>query len=1488
MIKHFLYLGLLFITSIFPLFSQNESKKWYFGDGAGLDFNTNPPSILSVSSMTTLEGCASISNQNGALLFYTDGATIWSQNHSIMANGSGLSAVPWTTSQPALIIKKPSSLSEYYVITNATSSGIYYSVVDMNLAAGMGSVTVKNALTPLSGIPTTERLTGTRHCNGIDYWIITHDKDNNVYRALLLTPAGFSVSAVTSSIGTSFPLNTFIQGQIKISPNGKKLGNALHGVNGGIELFDFDYSTGVITNSISLLSNQAIYSCEFSPDGTKLYSTNYSSGHLFQWDLCAGSPFLIASSQFTVSCSMCTSLQSSINGKIYIAQDQQTSLGVINSPNLQGPACSFTPSSQTLLPRASLQSLPNFISNYFFPLPSPFTYNSNMAISCNTSSFTAPASVAAANSLCASAGSTVNALVWNFGDPASGPANTSTLGNPVHVYPGPGTYTTQLIIYYQCRSDTLRQPVVITSPTININTSSVTCNGLGTATGITLGGSGSYSYTWSPGSQTTAIASNLSPGMYTLTMFDNGGGCVGTVVVGVSPALISGVISSQSLACNGIATGTAGISVSNGSGNYSYSWSGSPLTTASVNALAAGAHTVTVTDLTNNCSFTTAFAITQPPALTINIVASSATACINTSINLSANATGGTGSYTYTWLPGAGGASAVVTQSNGGTYSYSVNALDANSCSISANTSLSFVNTPNISVSNASICPLQTGTLIALGANTYTWLPSNSSGNSFTQSPMATTQYTVIGSSLSCTAQTTASIVVKALPVPTLSANSPLCNNQSLSLSAAGGTAYVWSGPFGFNSSVQNPVINPVAPNQSGLYSATLTGANACTAAANVSVTVHPTPTLSVLGATLCSNQSASLSAYSLPGASYYWSGPGSFTSNAQFPLLSSPPANLSGAYQLTVTSAQNCSNTASANVTITALPNVSITANSPLCFGSTLLFFGNGGQSYNWSGPNGFSSVAQNPSISAVNFTHAGTYTLTTTTGPCVLSITKNITVNPLPNPIAGYNVPLCELKTLYLAASPAQTYTWSGPQNFSSNLQSPSIASVGFLNTGQYSLSVTDVNGCVGDTSVMVNVLSNPIPIASGATVCLGGNVSLSASGGMAYTWSGPNNFSTNTQNVYLQNINTNQTGNYTVIVTGSNSCSSYTTVNLQGFNFTLPNPTIVATTSVCVNSNISLQGSGGVTYSWTGPNGFNSSSSNMTLIATHVGMTGTYTLSVMNASYCVGSNTVFVQVYPLPSATLISSQNNLCVPFCSEFSVLKDPASAPIQSLQYYVEGKLYHDEVVNACITQAGEQKVNVYYSDANNCSNTSTLFVNAYPKPRADFEYFPSKPIASIDRVEFTNRTTGSNQNFWAWMFNSGDSLWGEQVSFLFEEAGTYPVVFVVSNEWNCLDTVIKSVKVLEDFALYVPNAFTPNGDGLNDVFRPISMGLKNYHLEIYNRWGHVLFITEDFSKGWDGYFNGELCQDDVYSYKIIYSIEGGKTFEKAGWLMLER
>src|SRR5688572_14026134 len=166
------------------LYSQNETKKWYFGAQAGLDF-MGPPTILTNGMMSPWEGCASIADAAGALLFYTDGITVWNKTHAVMANGNGLMGNSSTT-QSGVIVKRPGSTTIYYVFTadaQGAPNGLRYSIVDMSLAAGNGSVTVKNTLL---FTPTTERITAVRHCNGVDVWIVTHDWNSANFSTYLL------------------------------------------------------------------------------------------------------------------------------------------------------------------------------------------------------------------------------------------------------------------------------------------------------------------------------------------------------------------------------------------------------------------------------------------------------------------------------------------------------------------------------------------------------------------------------------------------------------------------------------------------------------------------------------------------------------------------------------------------------------------------------------------------------------------------------------------------------------------------------------------------------------------------------------------------------------------------------------------------------------------------------------------------------------------------------------------------------------------------------------------------------------------------------------------------------------------------------------------------------------------------------------------------------------------------------------------------------
>jgi hypothetical protein len=267
--------------------AQNEALNWYFGTNAGLSFATSPPTVLTNGALVTSEGCATISDPLGNLLFYTDGSTVWNASHVSMANGTGLNGNSSTT-QSALIVRQPGSSIIYHIFTlgSGGSGNLNYSTVDMSLASGSGSVITKNILLSNS---MTEKLTGARHCNGIDYWAITHEGNTNNFKAYLVTSAGVSVTPVISATG---PANVGGLGTMKSSPNGKMLASSRNTPNGPVssDVFDFDQTTGQVTFQYSLYTGLASYGCEFSPDGSKLYIAGYGSFfHLAQFDICAGS-----------------------------------------------------------------------------------------------------------------------------------------------------------------------------------------------------------------------------------------------------------------------------------------------------------------------------------------------------------------------------------------------------------------------------------------------------------------------------------------------------------------------------------------------------------------------------------------------------------------------------------------------------------------------------------------------------------------------------------------------------------------------------------------------------------------------------------------------------------------------------------------------------------------------------------------------------------------------------------------------------------------------------------------------------------------------------------------------------------------------------------------------------------------------------------------------------------------------------------------------
>jgi PKD repeat protein len=512
--------------------AQKETNKWYFGNKAALDFSSGSPVSIANSSMVAIEGCSSAADAQGNLLFYTNGMEVFNKNHQYLDNSNNPFLLGHTSStQSSLIVKKPGAGSIYYLFTTGAAGigPLAYSIIDMSLAAGMGSVTVKNT-TLAAGM--TEKLNATLHCNGSDVWIVAHKYNSDEFYSYLLSATGVNPVPIVSGIGsshTSIGTGTIsFAGYMKISPTGKKLGLIITSHQNNVELFDFDNLTGTVSNSLTLGANNVGYGCEFSADGSKFFTSEYTSSTgpaiIRQWDLCAGTNSAIVASQQTVSSGINVyniSMQLSAGGKIVVAEYGKPSLGLINNPDLAGSSMNYVPQAISLSTGSCTQGLPNLIGSHF-KKKSGATFTLN----CSTVYFS--------NQVpgCAASGYSVNSTEWNFGDPSSASSNTSTLQNPSHMFSANGTYTVTLLNRYNCFTDTIKQVINLSSlPNLQVNGSMSLCAGSSKTYSI----SGADSYLWSTGQTTsTVILTPSTTSVYSVTGTSTASGCSATKIFTVT------------------------------------------------------------------------------------------------------------------------------------------------------------------------------------------------------------------------------------------------------------------------------------------------------------------------------------------------------------------------------------------------------------------------------------------------------------------------------------------------------------------------------------------------------------------------------------------------------------------------------------------------------------------------------------------------------------------------------------------------------------------------------------------------------------------------------------------------------------------------------------------------------------------------------------------------------------------------------------------
>ena len=1231
---------LLFIVCSQNGFSQPQRfYNWYFGNKAGVNFSSGAPVALTNGQIITTEGCASISDASGNLLFYTDGVSVWNRNHIVMPNGSGLFGHASST-QSAIIVQQPGNANLYYIFTAANDAGpngICYSVVNMTLAGGLGDVTA--AKNVLIRTPSCEKLTAVRHCNNRDIWIVTHDWNANSYRTWLLTNTGLNTTPVVSSTGTVINgINQSSYGQMKANPDGNKLLVAHYGFGAGginkFELCDFNNSTGVVSNSFVLGNETGAYGCEFSPDGRLAYGGT-NQGRLLQWNLCAGSNAAISSSMFVIGNfgPFIGSLQLGPDNKVYVSRNAQF-LSVINNPNTIGAGCGFANGSISLSGRDSRMGLPNMASFYLRPQIPPFTYAAN----CLSVAFTSPTVNSATNS-CSSSPTGIQSVNWNFGDAASGVNNTSTTLNPSHTFSAIGNYSVRLILNLGCYSDTIIQNLTISGFTTNTSFTAASCGvSNGTAT-VTPAVAGSYTYLWSNGA-TTPTASNLAAGIYNVVV-TSASGCVSNATVTV-PSAGSVAVTATPIAasCFGTNTGSAIAIGSGGTAPYTYLWSNGS-TGNSVTGLAAGNYTVATTSA-NGCTASASFTITQPTQLSAT-TAFTATTCAGAGGGASLTASGGTSPYTYLWSNGA--TSTAISNLSAGTYTVVV--TDIRGCTVNASATVTQPAAVVLATSTTlATCGNSNGTATVNASSapapyTYSWNTTPVQTTAIANNLAAGNYIVTVGAANGCNATANVTVTSSGSISVSVTPTHVTCfgtTTGAATASGVGGTApytYAWS-----NGATGATINNLVA----GAYTLTATSANGCVATQNFTIT-QPLQLGGAITNTpaLCSGGGGSATANATGGTapfSYAWS------NGATTQTINSLNA---GNFSVSITDANGCN--ISRNTTITQPAGITLTTNATAttCGASngTATVTPSGGTApytYSWN------TIPIQTTATATGLA-GGNYTVNVTSAngcnapaTVIVNTGGSVTLGVVTTNASCFGTATGSAIATGTGGVAPYTYLWSNG-NTGSNATG--------LAAGNYSVTTTDATGCSAVQSFTINqpnALTATTTIAPFNCSLVTGSASVNVTGGTipySYLWS---NGATSAAVSGLAN------GNYSVTVTDFRGCTIVRNIVIN-----VPQAltgSISATNITCngaANGNLSASVSGGTspyTYLW------NNGATTATISNLNV---GNYTLTITDANGCAINRTGSI-TSPTPLQATISALTASCLANSAGASVTVSGGTSP----------------------------------------------------------------------------------------------------------------------------------------------------------------------------------------------------------------------------------
>lgn len=996
----------------------------------------------------------------------------------------------------------------------------------------------------------------------------------------------------------------------------------------------------------------------------------------------------------------------------------------------------------------------------------------------------------------------------------------------------------------------------------------------------------SSSYTWSgPGivsGQGTATLAVNQPGVYTFTVYSSG--CPVQRVV--KSFTISAMPFSPVINGSNCLTDSIPLSVTPTSNSNLISWSGPGIMGASNKPMVMvnmpGFYSALITNTLMGCSGIATLNVLQSP--TISIALSSPSLCAQGFNNSPASITltpGGAVVYTLLTSPNysansynpwicypigtpsgmASIASATVIGSNG-------------FCTNTATTTFSIIPNPTLAVtpSLSVICLGSSATLSVSGASNYTWLPvaglNTYTGNTVVSNAAATSVYSVYGSAQGCNSGIkTNTVTVNPIPTVLVNGSPTICLGKTATLSASGTAAtFTW---LPMQTAGTSLMVSPGSPT-----TYTVKGAlNGCTniATAMVSIVQPPVVSMALSNTTLCAqNLNGSPNSITITpfGAASYTlvTGPGFMTptpsgsSMVVYPA-GTPQPGINVVSATLLGSNGYCSVSASKSFTILPNPVIVTTPSlASICPDNSQVFTVSGADTYTWATVGGGLNSVFGSSI-VVTPTIANVYSVVGSSMGCS-SGTKSSILNLLQIPtvsVSASSPTICSGSSVTLSAmGNSALYTWLSPAGV------PVFNGASMICNPLFTQSYTVIanNTCTNGAVVSVSVIQSPTiaAAASSYTICEYGTVYLNANGANSYHWAPV----TGANSINGSNITATPGKSTLFTVWGSNgTCTGSTTVFVK----TVPSPDVqvdALANQVCPGASVAITAKGAQSLAWF-PASSLSSNTGSTVIAWPASSTN-YTIVGINSDgtvTCSQQVSYSVMVAPLAVAR-VSGDVNICA---GGRTGLRASGG---NTYSWTPGAGLNKTDVPNITASPSVATVYTVHVSYNGNCGSSATVQVLVHPNP---FVYAGRDTTFNRDEPMNLN---ASGDGILTWISGNGILCSGCPDTRITPRANGCYIVEAVSN-YGCKAQDEVCITLTDLYEVYIPNSFTPNNDGLNDVFMIYGTGISELTMEIYDRWGERLFSSSDQATGWNGNFKGEDCNPGVYVYSISYK---GLNFRK--------